>query len=165
MKRHLRLFISSLCAALFLSSCISSILKEAPPTFSKDISYEDPTKDFTKLSKSVFPAWKNKSTSNVISIISDCSESNIYTLDDLHQLISGSLEKPNVVSKESIQFKGKPAQKRKIEGEIDGNAIEIRALSFRRNNCGYVSSLSGRPDTIEHDEKAYEQFNESLNFK
>lgn len=151
--------------SLLFSSCISSILKEAPPTFSKEILFQEPPSDFVRMSKSVFPAWKSKNTSNVISIISDCSESSIYTLDDLHQLISGSLDKPNVTLKESTQFKGRPAQKRTIEGEIDGNSIQIRSLSFRKNNCGYVTSLSGRPKVIQNDEKAYEHFNESLSFK
>ena len=164
MKSHLRI-LTSVFILTFFSSCISSILKEAPPTFSKEISYQQPSNDFVRMSKSIFPAWKNKNTSNVISIISDCSESNIYTLDDLHQLISGSLEKPTVTLKEATVFKGRPAQKRTIEGEIDGNSIQIRSLSFRKNNCGYVTSLSGRPKAIQTDEKTYDRFNESLYFK
>lgn len=151
--------------ALFLNSCVSSLLKEAPPTFSKEVTFDLPGGDFTKITKSVFPAWKSKTTSNVISIISDCSEINIYTLDDLQQLISASIEKPNILNKESVIYKDKPAQKRTVEGEIEGNSIVIQSLSFRRGNCGYVTSLSGRPKVITKDENTYQQFNESLKFK
>ena len=48
-----------------------------------------------KINRAVYPAWKNSKTGNVISIVSDCNESN--TLTGLHTLITDSIEQAKLI--------------------------------------------------------------------
>jgi hypothetical protein len=165
MKKQLAATLLIIASPFLMVSCVSSILKEKAPTFSKDIQYKDPQNGFTKVNLSVYPAWKNSKTGNVISVVSDCSEENSISLTGLHQLITGSLEDAKTVKQENITFKDRPALVFVTEGSLDGQAITVRSMSFKRKNCGYVSSLSGKPASIEADLNSFNAFNESFSFE
>lgn len=165
MKKQLVATLILILTPALLVSCVSSLLQEKAPTFSSEIKFADPAEPFTKLNKSVYPSWKNKKTGNVISIVSDCSDSSSITLYSLHQIIEGSIDKPKVSQQNTITFKNKPALVHVTEGLLDLEPIEIHSMSFKRNNCGYVTSLSGKPKNLNADKAFYDQFNESLTFE
>lgn len=165
MKKQLAATLIIIALPFLTVSCVSSILKEKAPTFSKDIRFTDPQAGFTKTNLSVYPAWKNAKTGNVISIISDCNENDGASLSSLHYLITSSLEQGKAVKQEQLTFKNKPALLYITEGQLDGQAIAIRSISFKRKNCGYVSSLSGKPTTLDADLNTFNSFNESLTFE
>ena len=96
-------------------------------------------------------------------MVSDCNENN--TLTGLHSLITDSIEQAKLVKQQQITFKQRPALLYLTEGSLDGQSIEIQSISFKRKNCGYVSSLSGKPKSIELDQKAFDAFNESFSFE
>lgn len=146
-------------------SCVSSILKDKPPTFSSEIKLQDLQSPFEKMRTSVFPSWKNTQTGNVISIVSDCNPSSTYTLSSLHQLIEGSVEKAQVVTEENLTIQDRPSLLKVVNAELDGHPIEVRSVSFIKKSCGYVSSLSGKKGTLEADRAAFDQFLNSLSFK
>lgn len=146
-------------------SCVSSILKEKPPTFSREIEVQAPVSPFVKMNTSVYPSWRNPQTGNVITIISDCSETSSYTLSSLHQLIENSLKNVNTVKEENSTIQGTPALRRTINAELDARPIEVRSISFQKKSCGYLSSLSGKKDNLTTDDAAYEQFLTGLSFK
>ncbi len=115
---------------------------------------------------SVYPTWKNKNTGNVISIISDCSEAGgEQSLNSLHQMVEGSVDNLKIIKEEKIFFKNKPALLHYSQGELDSLPIEIESMSFKRKNCSYLTSLSGKKGNLELDRKAYRQFSESLTFE
>ena len=165
MKNHLAATFILLTVPILLASCVSSLLKEKAPTFSSEINFKNPALPFVKLSRSVYPSWKNKATGNVLSIFSDCQPDNSLSLTDLHRIIEDSLENSSKVSESSLTFQNKPALQRVIRGELDNSPIQIKSTAFKKSNCGYVVSLSGKPDQIKLDEKALEAFTQSLNFK
>ncbi len=165
MKKQLAATIFTIAFPILMVSCVSTILKEKEPTFSKQINYKDPQVNFVKLNVSVYPTWKNSKTGNVISIVSDCSENFSGTLTSLQQLIAGSIEEAKIMKQESITLQGKPALLYLTEGQLDGQPIAVRSISFKRKACGYVSALSGRPTSLAADLKAYESFNESFSFE
>ena len=165
MKKHLVTTILLILSPLFFVSCVSTLLQEKAPTFSKDIKYKDPESNFRRVNKSIYPAWKNRDTGNVISLISDCSENNYVSLSQLQLLITDSIEQSKMIKQEQITFQQKPALLNFTEGSLDSQPIEVRSISFKRKNCGYVSSLSGRPKSLERDQKAFNEFNESFTFE
>lgn len=165
MKKQLAATFLIISLPILMVSCVSSILKEKAPTFSKEIRFKDPQSGFTQINLSVYPAWKNSKTGNVISIISDCSENDVASLSSFHQLITGSIEEAKTLKQESLTFKDKPALLYLTEGKLDGQPIAIRSMSFKRKNCGYVSSLSGKPTTLEVDLSTFNSFNESFSFE
>lgn len=150
---------------ILLASCVSSLLKEKAPTFSSEINFRPPALPFVMLNQSVYPSWKNKNTGNVLSIFSDCQSDNSLSLVDLLRIIEDSVENLSKVSESSLTFQNKPALQRVIRGDLDNSPIQIKSTAFRKSNCGYVVSLSGKPDQLKLDEKALEAFTQSLNFK
>lgn len=165
MKKQLAATILIIALPFLMVSCVSSILKEKAPTFSKDIQFKDPQSGFSKVNLSVYPAWKNAKTGNVISLVSDCNENDPSSLAALHQLITASIENAKVTKQETLTFKEKPALLYMTEGQLDGQAIWVRSISFKRKDCGYVSSLSGKPSSLESDLSTFNSFNESFSFE
>ncbi len=150
---------------LLLISCVSSLLKEKPPTFSEEVSYSNPSKPFYMLKKSVYPSWKNKATGNVLSIFSDCQSGATSSLSELHRIIEDSLENSKRLSENQTVFQNKPALQRTVAGEVENSSIQIKSISFQRLSCGYVVSLSGKSDQLKLDENAFDLFIKSLTFK
>jgi len=165
MKKYLLLTSLIILAPFLLISCVSNLLKEKAPTFSKDVSFEQPQGAFYQLDKSVFPSWKNKTTGNVISIFSDCQTEAPRTLNDLQKYIEDSIENSERTKETVIQFQNKPALQLTLQGQLEGNPIQVQSISFVRESCGYVVSLSGKPQQLKQDQHAYDQFLASLTFK
>jgi hypothetical protein len=165
MKKHLLLTSFIILAPFLLISCVSSLLKEKAPTFSKEIEFENPTGNYTKLEKAVFPSWKNRATGNVISIFSDCQTDSPKTLNDLQKYIEDSVDNGKRVNENIIQFQNKPALNVLLNGDLEGNPIAVQSTSFVRGNCGYVASLSGKPQQLKLDQPTFNHFLTSFKFK
>ena len=165
MKKQLAVTILLLSMPLFYVSCVSSLLKESPPTFSQEIKYNEPAAPFARMNTSVFPSWKNSKTGNVISIISDCDPGSSLSLSNLHLILEDSLTQVLVLKEESTTLHDRPAYFKNITAQLDGHAIEVTSISFKRKNCGYVSSLSGKKDGLGQDKTVFDTFNKGLSFE
>lgn len=165
MKKQLAAFLFVVLSPLFFVACVSSILKEKAPTFSSEVSFVPPAEPFQVLNKSVFPSWKNRASGNVLSILSDCQPGNPASFHDLHNMIEDSVDSPFIVTETWITFQKKPALQRLIRAELDGSPLEVRSLAFKRLNCGYIISLSGKPEQLKVDQSAFDFFLKSLSFK
>lgn len=165
MKKQLVVTILLLSMPLFYVSCVSSLLKESPPTFSKEIKYIEPPAPFARMNTSVFPSWRNPKTGNVISIISDCDANSSLTLSNLHLILEDSLTQVQVIKEESTALQDRPAYFKNITARLDGHDIEVTSISFKRKSCGYVSSLSGKKDGLTQDQNIFGDFNRGLSFE
>ncbi len=164
MKKQLVASLILITFPIFLVSCVSSLLKESPPTFSKDVKWSEPATPFEKMSTPVYPAWKSATTGNVISIVSDCGSSTGPGLLGLHQLIESSVEEFKLVKEQKLLFQNQASIVHYSEGELDGAPIEIQSMSFRRKQCGYLTTLSGKRNNLDGDRKIFQQFNDGLRF-
>ena len=165
MKKQLAATLFIFLTPLFFVACVSSLLKEKAPTFSSEIKFTPPAEPFEVLNKSVFPSWKNRISGNVLSILSDCQAGNPASFHDLHNMIEDSVDSPVIVSESSVTFQQKSALQRIIHAELDGSSLEIKSLAFKRLNCGYVVSLSGKPSQLKIDQSAFDNFLKGLKFK
>jgi hypothetical protein len=168
MKKHFLILLSISSILISLSSCVSTLLQEKAPSFSKEITFTEPQNtnaSFKKIQKSIYPAWKNQVSGNVISIISDCNETTPLSFSNMQQLFNDSIDQAKITKQIQIQFKNKLAHFMITSGQIDGQDIEIRSLTFKRKNCVYLSALSGKPIVIEQDQKSFDNFNQNLIFK
>lgn len=151
--------------SLFLSGCLSSFFKEPKPTFSSEIILSQPPTSFQKLEGLVYPSWKKAETGQVLSIVSDCSETK-PDLFSIHSLISGSLDKVKVQNeKATSEFSQFKAYTKSLKGELDGKPIEVLSYSFETKNCTYLASLVGKPDTIKTEISIFKKFLSELSFK
>lgn len=170
MKKHMKnQFISSLfiiTIPLFFVSCISSLFKAKPPTFSDEIRITEPGSSFIKYDTSVFPSWKNNKTGNVIAIVSDCNEGSAYgKLSELHNLVEAPLEDITLLKEDSINLYNKTAIIRIISAKLDGHPIEVRSVIFKKKLCGYVATLSGKLSNLEVDQSEFDKFINGFSFK
>ncbi len=163
-KQLVSTIIITLIPFLFVS-CVSSLFKDSPPTFSSEVKFNKIPEGFVKTDTSVYPSWKNSKTGNVIAIVSDCNENSQYKLSNLHQLIEEPLENIKVIKEETLILQSKPAFFRIIDAELDGLQIEIQSVSFKRKSCSYVSSLSGKLNNLNSDIELFEQFLNGLSFE
>ena len=164
MKRQLAATFLLFVSPFLFVACISSLLKENPPTFSSEVEYKEPAAPFAKFKKSVYPSWKSQKTGNVISIVSDCDPNSSLSLAQLHRIVEDSLTGLQVVNEEGAFLQDKPALVRNIKGQLDGIDIELVSVSFRRKSCGYVSSLSGKVGSVQQDRTEFDRFNQNLKF-
>jgi hypothetical protein len=165
MKKQLVTTIILVLLPFLFVSCISNLLKEKAPTFSKEVKLTEPAKPFESQSTSVYPSWKNSKTGNVIAIVSDCEQSQVISLQQMHILLEDSLSENKVVIEVATSVQDKPAYYKVVTGLLDGYQIEIRSFSFKRKSCVYLSSLSGKKDNLEADMETFKQFNNSLSFE
>ena len=154
-----------LCLSLIvLSGCISSILKEAAPTFSDEINLPLLPTTFNKMRNVTYPSWKNKLTSNVISVLSDCSDSAL-DLKKAHAMITNAIEGETVLEEKKQNLKNKKSYLRRVKGFVDGLEIEIHSISFKYKNCYYITSLSGLHEKLPSDIEVWSNFNNKIEFK
>ena len=157
-----RLLILLLLTSL-LSGCISSLLKEPIPTFSKQINFTPPASPFEKIKSTSYPSWKNSDSQNVILIISSCDEAQA-PLTTAYQAISENIDDVKVEASKLDQIKIKKHFSKQIHGLIDGDPVEVQTISFQYKNCTYLSALSGKPATVSKDVPAWKNFLNSIEF-
>ena len=165
MKKQL---VSTLIVIIFpflFASCISGILKEKPPVFSNQIKYVEPNAPFKSQTTSVFPSWKSRSTGNVIALVSDCDPNSDVSLQQMHSLLEDSMNNFQIQNEKTVQFQERPAHYKNTTGHLDEVPIEVRALSFKRKSCTYLSYLSGKKGGLDADQQAWENFNLKLSFE
>ncbi len=165
MKKQLVVAILISLSPIFIISCVSTMLQEKAPTFSSEVHFDSPAQPFTLLNKSIFPSWKNKKTGNVLTILSDCQTGNTASLNELQRLIEDSVENPSRLTESYISFQDKPALQRLLRADVDGSPLEIKSIAFKRLSCGYIVSLSGKPEKINLDRPSLDAFLKSLTFK
>lgn len=150
---------------LFFSfGCVSSLLKEPPPKFSKDAILPEPSSAFERNTESSFPTWKHKATGVVMSVFSDC-ENPEASLNEAHRLLYDSVENSKLVNESRDSIGGKRIFLKSFSGEIEAQPIEIWTAAFRNESCVYVSSLSGHPKKPETLKSEWFQFIENIKFK
>ncbi|MGZ3691890.1 MAG: hypothetical protein ACXVAX_10320 [Pseudobdellovibrio sp.] len=162
-----KLLVSTLLIGIFpvlLASCVSTLLKESPPTFSTEIKVTAPPTPFVALKTSVFPSWKSSKSGNVISIVSECDPNLNSDLIGLHRIVEDSLTEVKVVKEENTTLQSKPAYYKNVTAELEGHPIEVETYSFKRKSCGYVTSLSGKSESLEQDKVTFEKFIQGLSF-
>lgn len=147
-----------------VSGCISSLLKEAPPAFSNQISMDDPQGSFERIKSVNYPSWKSSQTQNAIIIISSCDEAQ-SPLTQAHQVITESIEDVKVEPLSIDHLKISKFIAKRIQGSIDGSPVQVLTTAFQYKNCTYVSALSGKPNSMTKDVEAWKIFLNSIEFK
>lgn len=160
----IKYFNSIFVISFLFSGCISSLFKEAAPTFSDEITLPVLSQSFNKMNGVTYPSWKNKTTSNVISVLSDCSDS-YSDLKSAHAMITNVIDNETIIDEKKTTLQNTKAYYRKVSGLVDGENIEVQSISFKYKNCIYLSSLSGSHQKLTTDIETWTSFNQKIEFK
>lgn len=146
-----------------LNGCVSVKIASDKPTKSKDIEYNQPDKPFIKIdSPNADAAWVSNQLGNTISYLSECqlnSEINLEQIESDSLSIINDLE---ILDSKVIDYNQREAKQTTAQGKVDGVAIKIQLLSFKKNNCNYVLSFIGVGKNFDKEISIFDKFKQSF---
>lgn len=153
--------IAAIYISLILSTtaCVSVNIKPKAPEKAKAYSFSAPGLPFEKVSAEQADfAFKDAKSGHTIAMISECSENVDPSLDSLESDLVSALSSSHELKKEQIQFNGRTAIRSSHQGEMDGVAVQMEILVFKKNSCSYSLTLVGRSKAFDASKKIFEGF-------
>jgi hypothetical protein len=145
--------------SLIICSCVTVNVGEETPKKSTDIRFAVPKKPFEEhASPSADKAWVSTATGNVISFASECPENSDPSLETLTKESLQSLDRLEIVSKESISFNNRDAISSFAKGSVDGVPLAMKTIIFKKNGCNYRIMLSGLLGKISLEQNQFDDF-------
>ena len=132
---------------LYLSSCVSVNLPSSSGTKSVAIELKAPAKPFIPIdNKGADKAWISQKNGNTISYLSDCGSPLDPPLQQIESDTLNFLENLKILSSETKTFNGRESLETTAQGNVDGVAVKMRVLTFKKNNCSYSLVYGGVKD-------------------
>ena len=158
--RHLRFdIIAGSLFFLVFASCVSVNLKSNPPTKSEGYSFQAPSRDFVRLKGGhTDHAWQNQQTGNTIAVLSECSESRDPSLSTLESETVQAMNNTEILQTKESHFQGRASRRSVAQGSLDGIAVKMDILTFKKNACAYTLTYMGRSSVFESEKSAFEDF-------
>jgi hypothetical protein len=157
----------NLLQLLFLTSCVSvQLQKPLVLEKSKFYSLVTPGSPFISSAQPQMDHyWRNPKTGNAISLQTACSEKYDPSLQDLtYQSIQG-IEDIEKVKEARTQYNERAALGAEYKGHVDGIAVSIQLIAFKKNNCSYVISYFGKKSEIQVDQNKFDNFMKNFKVK
>lgn len=156
MRNHLFRFC---IISLLLSSCVSVQLPGGKITQAKDVQYSDPGAPFEKIkAQNSDRTWQSKNTGNTISYLSECGGTADPSLQSIETESLSAMNDLKVIATEELTYNGREARQTVARGEIDGVAVQIALLIFKKNGCTYTLSYGGLHKQFSAELKNFENF-------
>lgn len=156
-RNHLKLL--PLLFALLITSCVSVKIKTESPTKSNEYSFVKPQGHFTKLGDDQTDhAWQNEQTGNTIAVLSECSESRDPSLTALESETIHALNNYKILKSQEFNFQARAARRSLVEGTVDGIAVKMDVLTFKKNSCAYTITYMGRASGFASEQEEFESF-------
>lgn len=144
---------------LVFASCVSVNLKSNAPTKSEGYHFTAPSRSFVKLkSEQADHAWQNQKTGNTIAVLSECSESRDPSLITLESETIQAMNNTEVLQTKESQFQGRASRRSLAQGSLDGIAVKMDILTFKKNACAYTLTYMGRSSVFDSEKSAFEDF-------
>ena len=139
--------------------CVSVSLKDRPPQKATGVKFQAPPEPFHPIAaNSGDAAWKNAKTGSVISFLSDCGADSKPTLEQIRDDVINGLQLSQILRERRITVDGTEALRSAIFCQVDGIDTRIELTVFNKDGCSFVLTLVGRPQSIEGDGPAFENF-------
>ena len=144
---------------LIFAGCVSVNIKPKAPARSNEYKFQAPDSTFRKIdSEQADLAWQNEKSGNTIAVLSECSETKDPSLSDLESEMSQALNDSKVVRTQNTQFEDREALRSLLEGKVDGVAVRVDVLTFKKNSCSYTLTYMGRAQGFEKEQGVFENF-------
>jgi hypothetical protein len=153
----LKLFTLPICFAAM--GCVSVGLQKTPIVKSDKYTFQNPNSAFKKVDPdNADYAWRNPKTGNTIAVISECSATKDPELGALESESIQALSSPKILSSKESTFNDREALRSVAEGTIDGVAVKIDVLNFKKSTCVYSLTYFGRLKSFGLDQVEFENF-------
>ncbi len=143
----------------YLSSCVSVNLPSSSGTKSAAVDFKPPAKPFISTdTKSADKAWISQKNGNTISYLSDCGSPIDPPLQQIESDTLNFLENLKILSSETKTFNGRESLETIAQGNVDGVAVKMRVLTFKKNNCSYSLVYGGVKDKFNSELGEFDHF-------
>lgn len=143
--------------SLLVASCISVNLPGRKSVPATGVEYSAPGAPFKSIDAAGSDkAWLSSDTGNTISFISDCGGSD-PSLQQMETESLAALSNLDVKS-DTLMFNGREARSSVAQGTVDGIAVRLALLVFKKNNCNYTLSYGGVEKNFAPEQKHFEEF-------
>ncbi len=142
-----------------LGGCVSVNLPSSNGTKSSNVDFQPPAKPFVSMdNKSADKAWISQKNGNTISYLSDCGSPTDPALQQIESDTLNFLENLKILSSETKTFSGRESLETVAQGSVDGVAVKMRVLTFKKNNCSYSLVYGGVKDKFSIDLIYFDRF-------
>lgn len=150
------IFVVCILSALVVS-CVSVNLPGRKSVPAKGVEFSSPASPFKSIdAANSDKAWLSSSTGNTISFVSDCGGAD-PSLQQMETESLAALSNLDVKS-DTLMFNGREARQSVATGTVDGIAVQLALLVFKKNNCNYTLSYGGVQKQFAAEQKHFEDF-------
>jgi len=156
-----RLFFILLITTSSTYSCISVKLSGTGGDAKRaaGVQYVEPGNGFVKeASPDVDMAWRQPTSGNVISYISDCQDITDPTLDSIVQGTMSGLNSLAIESSQTQMVQEREGRRVLASGKVDGVPSKVELLVFKRNSCIYILSYVGVEKAFTKNQTDFDKF-------
>lgn len=151
-----------LFGGLLLSGCVSVNIGPKQAGRSQGLRVENPADPFVAMKDSTADqAWQSTRTGNMIAYLSECPEP-AMGLDILTSESLAVLKNNKVIDQKNKFFNGREALETRAEGSLDGIAMKMSTLVFKRNGCSFLITYAARKDHYADEEQIFVRFLEGF---
>lgn len=144
---------------LFSSACVSVSLGTSQSKKATEVKYEQPSSVFSELkSETADKAWQSKATGNTLAYLSECNSNIESNLKSIEQDFLNALNNLSIVSTSHAQFNGRESLRTTAQGTVDGVAVQVSLLVFKKNNCNFTLSYTGKKINFDKELNEFEAF-------
>ncbi len=142
-----------------INACVSVDIKQKPGKKSDQFQMQEPALPFEKMKTDyVDYAWKDYATDSMISVYSECKESQTTNLQQIEREAMQSLSHAQIITTETIAYNERGSLLTVASGDIDGVAMKVKMLTISKNFCNYTLMYSAKEERFDKLLKYFDKF-------
>lgn len=145
-----------------ISGCVSVNIGPKKPGRAENVRAVPPGAEFRAVSDTAADqAWQSSRTGNTISYLSECPETTM-SLESLTNESLAVLREREVLDQQTKFFNARGALETVATGTLDGIAMKMSAMVFKRNGCSYLITYAARTPNYDEEVAIYRRFLEGF---
>jgi len=134
-------------------------VRPATPKRAEDLKFSVPVSPFKKQSDSSADfVWQSQKTGNTIAVISECKTSIETPLESLETDTINAMTDPTIVNTSNFTYNERAAIQTTATGLMDGVAIKMKVVTFKKDACNFILTYVGRSSTFAREENIFTDF-------
>lgn len=145
---------------VLLNGCVSVNLGPKKPGRAEGIQLTPPAVPFVEVKDKEIIAdqsWQSRDTGGTISYLSECPET-AMSLDALTNETLSVFRAPTIEKQTEDFFNGRESLVSFAGGKMDGIAMRMQAVAFKRNGCSYLITFVSRQEKFDRELEHFTRF-------
>ena len=139
--------------------CVSVNLGAGKVEKASDVQFQEPKPPFQKIDNpTVDLSWQNIKNGNTIAFLSECNAKAEISIQTMETESLAALSNLKILKSEMKEFNEREAKEILAEGQVDGIAVKIQLMLFKKNSCNYTLSFVGRKKVFDKDTSEFQTF-------